>query len=155
MPAARCKARHHAPVRHAIEHGVFLGYAQGAKVQGQQIAQHHQLAFLRGLRERGGEQVWRGHDAVDVLMMLVEHDAIKAQPVGRRQFVEIFLIEANGLLAVEERIGNRDPAAFMIPVEILIEIGPRHKVPRKDIDLAGVRHDGSSPARMSLRQLLP
>ena len=151
MPAARREARHQPPVRHAIEHGVFLRHAQRTEGQRQQIAQHHQLAFLGGLRERGGQQIGRGHDAVDVLVMLVEHHAIEAQSVGGGHFVQIFLIEAHGLLAVEEGVGNRDPAALVIPIKILVEIGPGHEVPRKDADLARVRHDGSSRGRMGLR----
>ena len=129
LPAARREARHQTSVRHAIEHGVFLRHAQGTEGQRQQIAQHHELAFLRGLRERGRQQIGRGHDAVDVLVMLVEHHAVKAQPVGGRQLVEIFLIEAHGLLAVEERIGNGDPAAFVIAIKTVVEIGPGHEVP--------------------------
>ena len=78
-------------------------------------------------------------------MVLVQHDPIEAQPVGGGKFVQIFLIEADHLLAVEQGIGNGNPAALVFLVEIFIEIGPWHEMPRIDADLIPVRHRAILP----------
>ena len=57
--------------------------------------------------------------------MLARRHALKAR------FVQLFLIEAHGLLALEDRLGNGD----MIAIETVVETGTgRHVRKRRKID---------------------
>ena len=101
MTAARSKTRDNTAAGHAIEHRVFFGHPQRSKVERRQIPENDNLTVLGPLAERGSEKVRRRHQPVDVLMMLIEHDAIEPQLIGIGEFVQIFLVKANGLLAIE------------------------------------------------------
>ena len=74
------KARDQPAVRHAVEHRQLFGEAQRL-VQRQQIAVNQQLQVLGALRRGGGEQIRRVHQSVGRAVMLVEADAIIAEPV--------------------------------------------------------------------------
>ena len=119
MTAARREARDDAAAGHAIEHGVLFGHPQRPEMQRRQVAENDDLAVLGPLAERAGQQVRRRHQAIDILVMLVEHDAVEAKLVGVGELVEIFLIEADRLLAIEQAVGNGDPAALVFLVETL------------------------------------
>ena len=51
------------------------------------------------LRQRGGDQVRRRHQPVDVLVVLVEHHAVEAELVGIGELVDVLLVEPAALLA--------------------------------------------------------
>ena len=75
-------------------------------MQRQEIAEDDDLAVLGPLRQRGGDQVGRRHQAVDVLMVLVEHHAVEAELVGIGELVDILLIEAAAFLRVPQLFGT-------------------------------------------------
>ena len=122
---------------HAVEHRVFLGDAQRTEVQRHEIAEHDDLAVLHALSEGTGDDIGRRHQAVDVLVVLVEYDTVEAQLVGLRKLVDVFLEQAAGLVAVELRVGDRDPAALVVLLEALVQMGPRHEVPGEDLGAVG------------------
>lgn len=53
--------------------------------------------------------------------------------------------KAQHLFAIESGIRNRDPAAFVIAVEILVQIWPWHEMPGKDAHLILARHCARPP----------
>ena len=58
--------------------------------------------FVR-LGERGRDQVGRGHQPVDVLVVLVEHHAVEAELVGIGELVDVLLVEPAAPLASHKR----------------------------------------------------
>ena len=102
-----------------------------------QVAQHDDLAVLGALGQGCRQQVGRRHQAVDVLVMLVEDHTVEAKLVSVGQLVEIFLIQTTRLVRVEQFVGNGDPAAFVFLLVTLVEIGPWHEVPGKNVGAIG------------------
>ena len=133
-PRSRREARDQPAVRHVVEHRVFLGDAQRVQVQRQQVAEDDDLAALGALRQRRGDQVRRRHQAVDVLVVLVEHHAVEAELVGIGELVDILLIEAAALLRVPQRVRHRHPAGVVFLVEIRRQVRIRHEVPAVELD---------------------
>src|SRR5712671_1081003 len=68
------------PLGHAVEHRQLLGEAQRL-VQRQEIAVDQQFEPFGALRRRGCQQVGRVHQPVGRAVVLVEPDAVIAQPV--------------------------------------------------------------------------
>jgi len=68
------------------------------------------------LRERARDNAGDGHQAIRVLMMFVDADAVEAQRVGRYEFLDESFVERVTFVAIEIRIRQRDPRT-------VIEIG--------------------------------
>ena len=51
------------------------------------------LAALSALRQRGGDDIGRGHQTVGVLVMLVDADAVEAKLVSVGEGVDVLAIE--------------------------------------------------------------
>ena len=149
----RRKAGDQAAVRHVVEHGVFLRHAQRVEMQRQQVAENDDLAALGLLRQRGGDQIGRRHQAIDVLVMLVEHHAVEADLVGIGELVDIFLIEAAASLCVPQAVRHGDPAGLVSLVEIGGQIRIGHEVPAIELDRPGhaALPDSLRPAPKSCR----
>ena len=90
------------PPRHHVEHGELLGHAQRRVVQRQGVADDGDLAALGPLRQGRGDEVGRRHQAVGVLVVLVDADAVEAQLVGVGQGVDVFVVELVALDRVVE-----------------------------------------------------
>ena len=101
------------PPRHHVEHGELLGHAQRRIVQRQGVADDGDLAPLGPLRQRPGDDVGRRHQAVGVLMMLVDADAVEAQLVGVGEGVDVFAVEFVPLDRIVERVGQPDPGGVV------------------------------------------
>src|SRR5262245_31388327 len=121
-------------VAHLIEHRVFLGHAHGIHMQGKEIAEDDNLSTGCSLRQRRGDDVGRGHQAVNILMVFVKYHAVETQFVGVSELVDVFLVQAAGFVVVPQAIGNRDPARVLLLVEILIEIGISHEMPAEELN---------------------
>src|SRR5262249_15917735 len=61
------------PVAHLIEHRVFLGHAHGIHMEGKEIAEDDDLSPCCSLRQRRRDDIRRGHQAVDILMVFVKY----------------------------------------------------------------------------------
>src|SRR5215468_1904719 len=122
------------PVAHLIEHRVFLGYAHGIHMEGKEIAEDDDLSPGCSLRQCRGDDVWRGHQAVDILMVFIKYHAVETEFVGVSELIDVFLVEAAGFVVVPQAIGNSDPARVLLLVEILIEIGISHEMPAEELD---------------------
>ncbi len=114
------KARDQPAVRHAVEHRQLFGEAQRL-VQRQQVAVDQQFQVFGALRRGRGEQVRRVHQPVGRAVMLVEADAVIAEPVELLPGGEMLGIGARRDLGLEmllrQRIGQL--AADFQMVELL------------------------------------
>src|SRR5262249_31901137 len=72
--------------------------------------------------------------AVDVLVVLVEHHAVEADLVGIGELIDILLVEAAAALAVPEPVRHRYPAGVVGLVEIRRQVGIGHEVPAIELD---------------------
>ncbi len=79
-------------------------------------------------REGGGHQLRRRHQAVGVLMMLVDAETVVADILGQLQQIEIIVVDAIGLARIEQSRIDIDPYAAMLLGEIIGQVGPRHEV---------------------------
>jgi hypothetical protein len=115
------KARDDAAARQAIEHRQLLGQTQRL-VQRQQVAIDQKLQPLGALCRGRCHQVGRVHQAVGRAMMLVEADAVVAQPVELLPRLEMLGIGAYGHIGPEmllaQRIGQLGAAVFQV-IEVL------------------------------------
>ena len=133
-PAAHGEAGDEPPAAHRIDHRVFLGDAQRIEMERQEIAEHDELRALGALRQRRRDEIRRRHQAIDVLVMLVEDEPVETQLLGIGQLVDIFLVQSVGLFPVPQAVRHRDPAAVEALVEIRGQIGIRHEVPAIEFD---------------------
>src|SRR5205085_8514907 len=68
-----------------------------------------------------------------VLMVLVEHEAVKAELLGIDQLIDVFLIEAGGALTIPQRVRNRHPAAVVALIEVRRQVGIGHEMPAEQL----------------------
>jgi hypothetical protein len=122
-------------------------------MQRQQVAENDDLAALGPLRQRRGDQIGRRHQAIDVLVMLVEHHAVEPDLVGIGELVDIFLIEAAASLRVPQAVRHRHPAGLVS----LVEIGGQIRIGHESAsNRAGPAWSCSAPGRDTPRpEVLP
>ena len=65
-----------------VEHGELLGHAERRVVERQRVADDGDLHSVRLAGEDRGDEVGRRHEAVGVLVVLVDADAVEAQLLG-------------------------------------------------------------------------
>src|SRR5262249_55018611 len=102
--------------------------AQRWIVERQGVADDSQLAFLRALRQGRGNEIGRGHQAISILMMFIDADAVEAELVGIGESVDVFAVEIMALDGVVKAIGQPDPGGIVFGVKIGREEGPGHEV---------------------------
>ena len=113
------ETRHQPPTAHDVEHGELLGHPNGRIIERQAIAEDDQRRARGPTRQRGGDQVRRGHEAVGVAMVLVAADAIEAHLLGVFHLVEKLVIELMPLFGVEEMAGYIHPDAAIFLREVV------------------------------------
>ena len=119
---------HQPPAGNAVEHGEFLGHADRRIVQRDRIAEHDDRRVLRPPRQRGGDQVRRGHQPVTILVMLVDADAVEAERVGVFEQVEVVVINLVALHRVVQPVVDIDPDGAVLLPEIVRQMRPGHQV---------------------------
>ena len=62
-------------------------------VERQDVAQDDQFCLRRTACQAGRHDVRRGHQAIGVLVVLVDADAVEAELVGEFEFVQIAVVE--------------------------------------------------------------
>ena len=110
-----------------VQHGEFLGDADRRIVERDRVAEHDQRGSRRTARQRGGNQIGRRHQAVSVLMMFVDADAVKTQRFGMLQQIHIFVVKGVTLDRIVEAPIDVDPHGAMFLAKILRQIAPRHE----------------------------
>ncbi len=95
--AADHHPRHQPPAAHDVEHGELFRDSQRRVVQRQGVAYDDDLRTFRSLDKGGRDQVRRRHQAIGVLMVLIDADAVETQVIGMGKGVYVLLIEVVAL----------------------------------------------------------
>src|SRR5947209_3366509 len=107
--------------------------------QAEGTAEDCDLGLPGTARERRRHHNGRGHQAVGILMMLIDGDAVEAELGCKLQLVEIAVIELVALLRVEMGVRQNHPGGAIFPRSSEVEIGIRHEVKEKDLHDATLR----------------
>ena len=114
--------------RNAVEHREFFGDAHRRIVERDGIAEHHEADIRCPPRKPRRDDVRRGHDAVAVLVMLVDADAVEAERAGIFEHVHVGVVDLVRLCGVEQARVDIDPDRAVLLPEIVRQKGPRHQV---------------------------
>ncbi len=126
MPTGKPATRR--PARDAVEHGELFGHADRRIVERDGVAQHDESRVLRAARQAGGDDVGRRHDAVAVLVVLVDADAVEAERGGVFQQVHVGVVDLVALHRIEQALVDIDPDRAVLLAEVVRQIGPGHQV---------------------------
>ena len=89
---------------HIVEHGKLFGDLERNIVERQAIAQHHDTGLCDPLRKRGGDQIGRGHNAIGVLVMLIDDHPVETQRIGIGELIDILLIDLRAALGIKQAV---------------------------------------------------
>ena len=84
--------------------------------------------ILGAARERGGDQIRRRHQAIGVLMMFVDADAVEAHLGGVFEAIEVSRCRRVALTGSNIARGDVDPHGAILLAEVVGQIRPRHQV---------------------------
>ena len=112
----------------AVEHGELLGDADRRVVQRDRVADDADRRVARATGQPGGDEVRAGHDAVAVLVVLVDADAVEADLVGVLELVHVLVVHGVRPCRVEQRAGDVDPHRAVGLPEVGGQVRPRHEV---------------------------
>ena len=85
-----------------VEHGELFGHPNRRVVERDRVADHTDRGVAGAAGQARGDDVRRRHDAVAVLVMFVDADAVEAHLVGELELVHVLVVETVGPLRVEE-----------------------------------------------------
>ena len=105
LPDAAHESADHAPAGEDVDHGDFLGDAQRIFVDGQHVAQEHDLALLGARGQHRADDVDRGHHAQRVVVMLVDHHAVEPRLGAVLELVEVHAVQPLRRLGAEVLVG--------------------------------------------------
>jgi hypothetical protein len=126
------EARHEPAAREQIEHREFLGHAQRRVVRREAVAEHDERGLRRAPRQGRRHDVRGRHEAVGVVVVLVDAQAVEALLLGELELVQEFLVESLRLLGVEEVVRDVDPDRSVLPLEVVGQKPVRHEVEEAD-----------------------
>ncbi len=116
------------PAGDHVEHGEFLRHPDRRVVQRDRVADHADRRLRRPAGEPGGDDVRRRHEAVAVLVVLVDADAVVPQRVGELQLVHVLVVHAMTFDRVVQRLVDVDPHRTVLLAEVVRHVRPRHQV---------------------------
>ena len=122
VPSTNPAAAHH------VQHGVLFGHPQRGIVQVQAVSQDHQFRPGGPPGQGCRHEVWGRHQAVSVLVVLIDSDAVEPQLLGVLQLVQVRVIELVSLGWVVEAVGQVYPDAVVLPLEVVRQERVRHQV---------------------------
>ena len=128
MAWADRKARHEPAAAGDVQHGELLGHADGRVVEGQAVAQHDKGGVGRAPGKHRRHQVRGRHDAVCVVVVLVDADPVKPYLVRVFELVQVLVVQMVSLDRIEEMAGDVDPHAAVLLLEVLGQQPVRHQV---------------------------
>ncbi len=79
-------------------------------------------------RQRCGDDVGSGHNAVSVAVVLVNAHAVKSQSIGMFQFVQVIVVVLSAQLRVEVFVGQVYPGASVLGLEVRWQVLVGHQV---------------------------
>ena len=135
------KARDQPPAGHHVQHRHFLGDAGRRVVERDRIAHQHELDAGGPARQRRRHQVGRRHQAVGVLMVLVDADAVEADARRIFELVQVFVVGAVPDRRIEQLGGHIDPDRAMLFPEVVGQLGIGHQVEEVEFHRALMRAD--------------
>ena len=116
-----------------VEHREFLGDRQRVRQHRQRPPQHRDL---RGVgnppRQHPGEDVRAGHDAIGILVMLVDADTLEAELGGVFQLIQVAVVQVGALQRVVVAVRQRHPGRRVELVVVGIEVGIGHQVEEEE-----------------------
>ena len=98
-----------AAAREVVEHRVFFGDVHRIALQRQGAAEDRDLDLLRALDKRAGDEIGRRHQSIGVLVMLVDADAVEAEPLGIDQEVDEVRVFLGAFDRIIKAVGQHDP----------------------------------------------
>lgn len=129
------KTRDDAPARHLVEHGEFLRDIHRIVHQRQRAAKNGDLGLARRARQRRGDQVGSGHQAIGGGVMFVDADAVEAELVRKLEFADVAVVDPGALRGIEIGIRQRHPGRCMLVGIIEVERAIGHQVEEMDLHL--------------------
>ena len=120
------ESRYQPAAADAVQHRELLRYAEGRIVQRKAIAENDYRGVLGAARQRSGGDIGRRHDAVGIVVVLVDADAVEPDLVCEFQFVQILVVELVRLDRIEQVAGHVHPDAAVLLLEIFGQIAVRH-----------------------------
>ena len=111
-------AANNAPASDAVEHGMFFRERQRMLTDTKRAADNGDLNPIGIARKCRGGHDWRRHNAIGVLMVLVDTESVEAEFLTVFELIKITIIELASLLRVEIAIGKYNPcrSIFLIVV---------------------------------------
>ena len=122
------KARDEPSAADAVEHRELLGHADGWVVQRDRVPDHTDRRATRPTGETGRDDVRAGHDAVAVLVVLVDADAVEPDRLGVLELVHVLVVDTVRDLRIEQRRRDVDPHRALRVAEVVRKRRPRHQV---------------------------
>ena len=106
----------------AVQHGKLFGHTNWRVVQGDRVAHHDNCHVLGLARHSRGHDVWRRHQAVRVLVVLVHADAVIPHLGSIFELVKRLVVGAVCDLSVKQVPGHVHPHAVVPLAEILRQV---------------------------------
>ena len=138
---SRRKSRNQPPAADAVEHRVFLGDARRRRGRGQRRAEldDGDVLAVGRFRQHRAHQARIGHEAIDVLVMLIGAHAVHAGLGGIEHLVEGRVVVLADLVGVGDVEPHRiDIGRVVTLLEIRRQIPIRHQMEHADF------HGGAS-----------
>ena len=137
------------PARYAVDHRELFRHARRRIVQRERIAHHADRRVFRPPRDRRGDQVGRGHQAIAVGMMLVAAHGVEAAIRRELHLVHEVVVHQMRTLRIEQRRVDVDPNGRMLLPKVLRQFGVRHEMEPKEFHGARpILACGTIPASM-------
>ena len=102
-------------------------------MQRQKISQDDNFAAGCILRQGSRDEIWRRHQAVDILMVLIQDHSVKAKLVGIDELVDVLLVKSAGSVIVPQTIRYGHPTTGFFLVEVIVEVRVGHEMPAKKL----------------------
>ena len=136
------------PAGDAVDHRELFGHARRRVVQRQRIAHDADRGIGGAARQRRGDQVGRGHQAVAVGMVLVHADRVEAAIGGVFQLVHEVVVHVVRAARIEQRRMDVHPDRRVLVAEPVRQLGVGHQVEPHQAHrtILSSRHGGACPA---------
>ena len=92
-----------------VDHGEFFGHGHRVVQQRQGPTQNRDLDIFGAPRQRSGHDTRLRHQAIGVLVVLVDADAVKAKLIGVFELVKVAVVQLGAFFRVVVAVGQRDP----------------------------------------------
>jgi hypothetical protein len=122
------EAGNEAALAEHVDHRHLLGDTDRRVVERDRVAEHHDRGPLGAVGEHRGDEVRRGHQAVAVVVVLVDADGVEAALLGVHELLEVGGIRRGHDVAVEQAGIDVDPHAAVLLVEVVGECRIGHEV---------------------------